>query len=112
MHTDEDTSEKFILSHPDSADPTKWFLMRGKPFEPSDWERIESAENRLRPNMRATVWVCDDGTTPIVDWLPPGSVQRSRGNESRADPAMPSAMSSEVRAQCGDSARSISNRVT
>lgn len=77
VRTDEDTSENFVLSHPTSEDPAKWFLMRGKPFERSDWEQIESAENRLRPKMRATIWVCDDGTSPIVDWLPPSIIQRS-----------------------------------
>lgn len=71
MRTDEDTTEKFTLHHPKSNDTKKWFLLRGKPFERSDWAVIESARNRLRPNMRATVWVCDDGTNPIVDWRPP-----------------------------------------
>lgn len=71
MRTDEDTTEKFTLHHPKSNDAKKWFLLRGKPFEGSDWALIESARNRLWPNMRATVWVCDDGTSPIVDWQPP-----------------------------------------
>ena len=71
MRTDEDTTEKFTLHHPKSKDAKKWFLLRGKPFEGGDWALIESARNRLQPNMRATVWVCDDGTNPIVDWQPP-----------------------------------------
>ncbi len=71
MRTDEDTTETFTLHHPESDSAMKWFLLRGEPFEQSDWALIESARNRLRPKMRATVWVCDDGTNPIVDWRPP-----------------------------------------
>jgi len=71
MRTDEATTERFTLKHPKSDDPSKWFLLRGEPFKQSDWALIESARNRLQPNMRAIVWVCDDGTNPIVDWRPP-----------------------------------------
>jgi len=73
MRTDEDTTEKFTLRQQKSDSAMKWFLLRGAPFEQSDWALIESARNRLRPNIRATVWVCDDDTNPIVDWRPPNS---------------------------------------
>ena len=70
MRTDEHTTEKFVLQHPKSEDPSLWFLLRGMPFKGPDWAAIESEKGRLRPNMRATVWVCDDGSNPIVDWRP------------------------------------------
>lgn len=71
VHTDEATSETFVLTHPGSDDPTKWFLLRGKPFGEADWEKIRSGDEHLRPGVRARVWVCDDGSNPVIDWLPP-----------------------------------------
>lgn len=70
MRTDEDTTEGFTLRHPGKGSAAEWFLLRGKVFEPSDWKRIEIRRNKLHPGMRATVWVCDDGSTPVVDWQP------------------------------------------
>jgi hypothetical protein len=71
VHTDENTREQFRLRHPGTSDPSKWFLLRGEPFKPDDWKLIESARNQLRPNLRATMWVCDDGSNPVIDWRPP-----------------------------------------
>ena len=71
IRTDEETTEKFVLQHPKSEDPSLWFLLRGIPFQGPDWAAIESEKGRLRPNTRATVWVCDDGSNPMVDWRPP-----------------------------------------
>lgn len=70
MRTDEATTESFTLRFRRTENAAKWFLKNGEPFEQSDWSLIERSRNRLRPNMRATVWVCDDGSTPIVDWRP------------------------------------------
>jgi hypothetical protein len=70
MRTDEDTTEAFTLRHPGKGSAAEWFLLRGKVFEPSDWKRIEISRNKLHPRMRATVWACDDGATPVVDWQP------------------------------------------
>lgn len=74
LESDEGTFETFVLTHPKGADPTKWFLLRGKPFAEHDWPKIHSAGDGLRPNTRATIWVCADGTNPIVDWVPPRPV--------------------------------------
>ena len=71
MRTDENTTERFVLRHPGSQDPSKWFLLRAGAFKEKDWRVIESAQGRLHANMRASVWVCDDGSNPIVDWQPP-----------------------------------------
>ncbi|MEW6734838.1 MAG: hypothetical protein AB1489_26160 [Acidobacteriota bacterium] len=71
MRTDEKTQEKFTLRHPNTDDPKEFFLLRGETFQPQHWTLIEIGKNRLRPNMRATVWVCLDGNAPIVDWQPP-----------------------------------------
>lgn len=73
MRTDERTSEKFVLRHGQAKDPTRWFLLWGKPFQAGDWQAIEEAEGRLRRNMRATIWVCEGGDNPIVDWQPPST---------------------------------------
>ena len=69
MRTDEETSEQFTLRHA-SDDPSQYFLMWGETFTENDWKRIETGKNQLRPNLRATVWVCDNGENPVVDWQP------------------------------------------
>ena len=70
VRTDEQTTENFTLSFPKKEDAAKWFLIKGEPFKRSDWALIERRRYSLRPRMRATVWVCDDGSNPIVDWRP------------------------------------------
>jgi hypothetical protein len=70
LDTDANTIEQFTLRFRQGADLTPWFLLRAKPFQPEDWGLIESVPNRLRPEMRANVWVCDDGTNPVIDWRP------------------------------------------
>lgn len=70
MRTDEETTESFTLRFRKREDAAKWFLLMGEEFKQSDWSLIERSRYRLRQGMRATVWVCDDGTTPIVDWRP------------------------------------------
>jgi hypothetical protein len=70
LDTDEKTAEQFTLYYQEGADPTPWFLLKAKPFQSDDWELIESAPNRLLPEMRAIVWVCDDGSNPVIDWRP------------------------------------------
>jgi hypothetical protein len=71
VHTDWDTDESATLRHAGTDDPSRWFLLRGEPFKPDDWGRIESAKSRVRAGTRATIWACDDGSPVVVDWLPP-----------------------------------------
>jgi hypothetical protein len=70
MRTDEATNESFTLKFARGADALKSFLLRGEEFKQSDWSLIERSRYRLRPNMRATVWVCDDKSNPVIDWRP------------------------------------------
>lgn len=70
IRTDWDTTETVTLNHPRSSNPVRWFLLHGETFKQSDWATIESSKSRLRPNMRVTAWVCDDGRNPIIDWQP------------------------------------------
>ena len=70
MRTDEATTEEFTLKFARGADATKSFLLHGEEFKESDWRLIERRRYRLRPNLRATVWVCDDGSNPVIDWRP------------------------------------------
>lgn len=70
VRTDEETTESFTLRFRKNADAARRFLIMGEPFKQSDWARIERRRYQLRPRMRATVWVCDDGSNPIVDWRP------------------------------------------
>ena len=70
MSTDEETTESVTLRFRNTEDAARWFLLRGEPFKRSDWALIERRRYNLRPRMRATVWVCDDGSNPIVDWRP------------------------------------------
>lgn len=69
--TDWETTEAVLLEHSGTDDPSRWFLLNAKPFQPSDWAQIEESKGRLKTGMRATAWVCDDGRQPIVDWQPP-----------------------------------------
>jgi hypothetical protein len=78
LRSDEGTAEQFILRYPEGSDLTQWFLLRGKAFRPEDWAQIESDKHRLRAKMRAIVWVCDDGTNPVIDWQPLDSSQQPR----------------------------------
>jgi hypothetical protein len=68
IRTDWDTTERVELKHPGTDDPSRWFLLRGRPFTPDDWKEVEVERGRLKPKLRATAWVCDDGTNAIVDW--------------------------------------------
>jgi hypothetical protein len=69
IRTDWDTSERVIIAHP-AEGPERWFLLRAKPFGAEGWKAIESAPGQLRPGIRASAWVCEGGTNPIVDWNP------------------------------------------
>jgi hypothetical protein len=77
IRTDWDTTETVTLNHPRSSNPAKWFLLRGETFKQSDWATIESSRSNLKPNMRVTAWVCDDGRNPIIDWQPSTTAPRS-----------------------------------
>ncbi|MDQ3650309.1 MAG: hypothetical protein M3458_08580 [Acidobacteriota bacterium] len=75
VRTDWETNEQVVIKYARNANPTNWFLLKGEPFAAADWRRIEVTKNRLRPEMRANIWVCDDGTNPVVDWRPPTDEQ-------------------------------------
>ena len=70
VRTDEETTESFTLRFRKSEDAARWFLLKGEPFKRTDWALIERRRYQLRPRMRATVWVCDDGSNPTIDWRP------------------------------------------
>jgi len=69
MRTDENTSEHFVIRYK-GEDPGKIFLLRAETFKSEDLKQVESAKGVLQKGMRATVWVCKDGTK-IIDWQPP-----------------------------------------
>lgn len=69
IRTDSGTTERVTLTHPKSADPSRWFLVNAAPFRAADWKRIEKRKGVLRAGMRANAWVCTDGKA-IVDWRP------------------------------------------
>ena len=73
MRTDEATNERFTLRTGTREGAAKHFLIEGEPFKAADWKRIERGPGRLRARMRATVWACEDNSTPpVVDWRPGG----------------------------------------
>lgn len=82
IDTNFDTTEEVTLRHPGTDDPSALFLLNTEPFKPSDWAKIESASRKLRPGMRANVWVCvgNPSIQPVVDWHPEdtGANPRSR----------------------------------
>lgn len=69
IRTDEETTETFTLKWRGEK-PEKWLLLRGEEFKPTDWKMIESAPGRLIDGMRIIIWVCDDGSKPVLDWRP------------------------------------------
>jgi hypothetical protein len=82
IRTNFDTTEEVTIRHPATDDPSKFYLLNGRPFTKSDWRRIELRAKVLRPGMRANVWVCRDKPSiqPVVDWQPDdtGANPRSR----------------------------------
>ena len=83
ISTDWDTTEQITIDHGGLANPSQWFLVRGRPFTTADWPRIEVREGMLRDGLRATAWVCDDGRNPIVDWFAPEESPPRRENRSQ-----------------------------
>lgn len=79
VRTDWDTTERVRVRHPRTDNPARWFLLQGETFKPTDWRLIEEGKNRLLPNLRANIWVCDDGRNPIVDWRTNETDQSSPG---------------------------------
>lgn len=70
VRTDEDTTERFSLKWAANEQPDTWLLTRGQAFKPEDWKLIESAPGNLLEGTRVIVWVCDDGSKPVIDWRP------------------------------------------
>jgi len=70
VRTDEETTEAFTLKWTAPEQPEPWLLMRGEKFKSDDWKLVESAPGRLRDGVRIIVWVCGDGSKPILDWRP------------------------------------------
>ena len=67
MRTDWETTERVIVQHPGTRDPSPRFFIGGEPFTSGDWVHIEDAGGHLRQGLRATAWVCTDGSV-LVDW--------------------------------------------
>ena len=82
IDTNFDTTEEVTLKHPGTDDPSSLFLINGEAFGVADWQKVEGAKYKLRPGMRANVWVCvgDPAVQPVVDWRPDdtGANPRSR----------------------------------
>lgn len=70
VSTDDGTTESVSLKWAASEKPETWFLLRGEPFKDGDWKRIESGPGKLADETRIIVWVCDDGSKPVLDWRP------------------------------------------
>ena len=69
IHTDYATVESTTIEHAGQPDASKHYRYQGRAFTAKDFARIERKPGVLRPGVRATVWVCDDGKTPpMVDW--------------------------------------------
>ena len=81
IDTNFDTTEEVTLRHPGTDDPSNLFLLNGEPFKPADWAKVERAKRRLRPGMRANVWVCvgNSSIQPVVDWRPDDAGAYPRG---------------------------------
>jgi hypothetical protein len=70
IRTDWDTTERVVLRHRDTDDPSALFRIDGRAFAATDWPAIEASKGVLRTGLRATAWVCSDGRVR-VDWNAP-----------------------------------------
>lgn len=74
LRTDWDSTETFTLRHARrNRTPYELMLLRAEPFKQQDRDEVFTSNGRLKPNMRVNVWVCDDGTNPVIDWQPTNS---------------------------------------
>lgn len=64
IDTDENTTESFLMQAPFRM------LFQRNPFRDEDWKKIEEKQGRLKPGVRATMWVCEGGSQ-LLDWQPP-----------------------------------------
>jgi hypothetical protein len=64
LETDDDTVETVSLR------PGDKILLNAREMTKGDWKLVEEKEGKLRPRMRATVWICRGGR-PVLDWQPP-----------------------------------------
>jgi len=71
IRTEYETTEQVTIAHAKANTPLPWFRLYGKPFGQSAWSLIESRRNHIKKGMKANIWVCNDGSNPIVDWQPP-----------------------------------------
>jgi rhodanese-related sulfurtransferase len=69
IDTSAGTTERVTLSHKNTDDPSRFYLIEGTPFTSRDWSRIERRKGELHPDMSAVAWVCSNGMT-IIDWRP------------------------------------------
>lgn len=70
VRTDEATTETFRLKWKATEKAETWFLLCGEEFKAEDWQHIERAPGKLFAGTRIIVWVCDDGSRPVLDWRP------------------------------------------
>ncbi|MCA1568466.1 MAG: hypothetical protein LC803_23010 [Acidobacteria bacterium] len=69
IRTEWDSDEE--LRQPTDKDRTVVYRLESKRMEEGNWGLIISKEGTIKPNVRATVWVCErDGeqTIKIIDW--------------------------------------------
>lgn len=73
ISTDEQTLEQTTIDHAGAPDASARYLLRGEPFTGQDWQRIETSSGKLLEGIRATAWICLDGSIPpVIDWQPAG----------------------------------------
>jgi rhodanese-related sulfurtransferase len=69
IDTSANTVETVTLRHAGSDDPSRRFLIEGRPFRKADWKRVEKKRGVLRSDLSLVAWVCNNGDV-IVDWKP------------------------------------------
>ena len=70
IHTDWRTTETAELL-PRAGEPIEErFRINGERFSARDFAKIEVDRGRLKPGMRANVWVCEGSGPVLVDWRP------------------------------------------
>ena len=67
--TDADTHQRLQLKFDTQQQLITHFYIDNRAFEALDWPSLEPSAGKLKPNQRATVWLClDNSVLPVINW--------------------------------------------
>ncbi len=112
IETNFDTTEEVTLKHPGTDDPAALFLINTEPFKPSDWAKIERAKRKLRPGMRANVWVWSANLRSNPSWTGAPTKPRQPAQQIDAPHPLQKSRRTPTRTERGRSVRVGTRKVS